>query len=107
MRRSNGRLPWSACRRDAVPASASLARAGDAPIIHTVLISPKGEVWVTDRAEKKIVVYDQGLKKQREIKGDGAVGNGDSMLTAGPCRKFALKLAPRCGSVAQLLGAIC
>jgi hypothetical protein len=70
-------------------ASASLARPGDAPIIHTVLVSPKGEVWVTDRAEKKIVVFGPDLQRRREITGDYLTcgfyqdAKGDLWMTAG------------------------
>lgn len=49
-------------------ASASLARSdGLLPVIHTAVVSPKGEVWVGDRASAKIVVYDGNLKPVREI----------------------------------------
>lgn len=70
-------------------ASVSLARSGDAPVIHTVLVSPKGEVWVTDRAEKKIVVFDGDLQRRREITGDYLTcgfyqdARGDLWMTAG------------------------
>ena len=49
-------------------ASASLAHAdGKYPTIHTVIVSPTGEVWVGDRASEKIVIFDSGLKTRREI----------------------------------------
>ncbi|MGE0405639.1 MAG: hypothetical protein AB7O65_05000 [Candidatus Korobacteraceae bacterium] len=49
-------------------ASASLARPdGLYPTIHSVVVSPKGEVWVGDRASEKIVVFDKDLKNRREI----------------------------------------
>jgi len=49
-------------------ASASLAHAdGKLPTIHTVIVSPTGEVWVGDRASEKIVVFDKDLKTRREI----------------------------------------
>ena len=37
------------------------------PVIHTVIVTPKGEVWVGDRASEKILVFDTNLKKLREI----------------------------------------
>jgi hypothetical protein len=37
------------------------------PVIHTVMVTPKGEVWVGDRASEKILVFDTSLKKLREI----------------------------------------
>lgn len=41
---------------------------GSPAIIHSVVISPtNGDVWVTDRALKKIYVFDQNLKLKREI----------------------------------------
>ena len=49
-------------------ASASLAHAnGERPTIHTVLVSPKGEVWVGDRASQIIAVYDKDLKNRHDI----------------------------------------
>lgn len=49
-------------------ASASLARTdGLLPTTHTVVISPKGEVWVGDRASAKIVAFDKDLKIRRDI----------------------------------------
>jgi DNA-binding beta-propeller fold protein YncE len=51
--------------------SASLAHAsGPYPTIHTVVLSPTGELWVGDRQAKKIVVFDQNLKRLREIQED-------------------------------------
>jgi hypothetical protein len=54
-------------------ASASMAHAdGKLPVIHSVAVAPNGEVWVTDRASTKIVVFDKDLKQRlREIQ----VGN--------------------------------
>ena len=37
------------------------------PIIHTVIVTPKGEVWVGDRASEKILRFDTDLKKIGEI----------------------------------------
>jgi len=50
-------------------ASASLAHAdGLLPVIHSVAVAPNGDVWVTDRASTKIVVFDKDLKQRlREI----------------------------------------
>src|SRR5580698_9232771 len=49
-------------------ASASLAHAdGKFGTIHSVIVSPTGEVWVGDRASEKIVVFDKDLKTRREI----------------------------------------
>ena len=50
-------------------ASANMAHAdGLLPVIHSVIVSPVGEVWVTDRASSKIVVFDKDLKtRNREI----------------------------------------
>jgi len=49
-------------------ASASLAHAdGKLPTIHTVIVSPTGEVWVGDRASQKIVIFDKDLKTRREL----------------------------------------
>lgn len=40
---------------------------GMLPVIHSVIVSPKGEVWVSDRASAKIVIFDGNLKPLREI----------------------------------------
>jgi len=49
-------------------ASASLAHAdGKYPTIHSVIVSPAGEVWVGDRASEKIIIFDKDLKTSREI----------------------------------------
>ncbi len=40
---------------------------GHLPVIHTVIVSPTGEVWVGDRASEKIIVFDRNLKNRREI----------------------------------------
>jgi sugar lactone lactonase YvrE len=40
---------------------------GTPAIIHSVIVSPQGEVWVTDRSKKKIFVFDRDLKLKREI----------------------------------------
>jgi DNA-binding beta-propeller fold protein YncE len=40
---------------------------GTYPTIHSVIVTPKGEVWVTDRQLNKILVFDRNLKPIREI----------------------------------------
>lgn len=51
--------------------SYSLKHADGSPaIIHSVVVSPQGEVWVTDRSLKKIFVFDRNLKLKREIQED-------------------------------------
>jgi DNA-binding beta-propeller fold protein YncE len=40
---------------------------GTYPTIHSVIVSPKGEVWVTDRQMGKILVLDTNLSPLREI----------------------------------------
>ena len=51
--------------------SASLAHpTGPFATIHTVVVSPTGEVWVGDRNAKKLVVLDRSLKRLREIQLD-------------------------------------
>jgi DNA-binding beta-propeller fold protein YncE len=45
------------------------------PFIHSVVITPKGEVWVTDRQADRIIVLDRDLKRLREIQ--------EPMLTSG------------------------
>ena len=40
---------------------------GTYPTIHSVIVTPKGELWVTDRQLNKIMVFDTGLKPIREI----------------------------------------
>jgi DNA-binding beta-propeller fold protein YncE len=53
-------------------ASASLAHAdGLLPVIHSVVVTPSGDVWVGDRASTKIVVFDKDLKHKSDIQ----VGN--------------------------------
>jgi hypothetical protein len=49
-------------------ASVSLAHpTGPFATIHTVVVSPTGELWVGDRNAKKLLVFDRNLKKLREI----------------------------------------
>ena len=49
-------------------ASASLAHPdGLYPVIHTVIVSPTGEVWVGDRASQKIWIFDKDLKSHHDI----------------------------------------
>ena len=49
-------------------ASASLAHPdGLYPVIHTVIVSPTGEVWVGDRASQKIWIFDKDLKNHHDI----------------------------------------
>src|SRR5882757_8373514 len=49
-------------------ASASLAHPdGKYPTIHSVIVSPTGEVWVGDRASQKILVFDHDLKAHHDI----------------------------------------
>jgi hypothetical protein len=49
-------------------ASRSLPHAnGTYPTIHTVMVTPKGEVWVSDRQQRKIMVLDQS--GQRAVRG--------------------------------------
>jgi streptogramin lyase len=49
-------------------ASASLAHPdGKYPTIHTVIVSPTGEVWVGDRASQKILIFDKDLKSHHDI----------------------------------------
>ena len=49
-------------------ASASLAHPdGKYPTIHTVIVSPTGEVWVGDRASMKILIFDKDLKTHHDI----------------------------------------
>jgi sugar lactone lactonase YvrE len=40
---------------------------GTYPTIHSVIVTPKGELWVTDRQLNKIMVFDTNLKPIREI----------------------------------------
>jgi DNA-binding beta-propeller fold protein YncE len=40
---------------------------GSPATIHSVIVSPQREVWVTDRQVKKIYVFDENLKFKREI----------------------------------------
>jgi DNA-binding beta-propeller fold protein YncE len=40
---------------------------GTYPTIHGVIVTPKGEVWVTDRQVRKILVLDTNLSPLREI----------------------------------------
>ena len=40
---------------------------GTYPTIHTVIVTPKGEVWLSDRQLHKIIVLDQSLQPLREI----------------------------------------
>ncbi|HKB95517.1 MAG TPA: hypothetical protein VKB94_01635 [Rhizomicrobium sp.] len=49
-------------------ASASLAHPdGKYPTVHSVIVSPTGEVWVGDRASQKILIFDKDLKTHRDI----------------------------------------
>jgi hypothetical protein len=49
-------------------ASVSLAHAtGPFATIHSVVMSPTGELWVADRNAKKLIVFDKNLKRLREI----------------------------------------
>lgn len=49
-------------------ASYAMARTdGMLPVIHSVIVSPKGEVWVADRASAKIVIFNSNLKPLRDI----------------------------------------
>jgi len=49
-------------------ASASLAHPdGKYPTIHSVIVSPTGEVWVGDRASQKILIFDKDLKTHHDI----------------------------------------
>ena len=49
-------------------ASVSLAhQTGPFATIHTIVMSPAGELWVGDRNAKKLIVFDRNLKKLREI----------------------------------------
>jgi sugar lactone lactonase YvrE len=49
-------------------ASANLAHPdGKYPTIHTVIVSPTGEVWVGDRASEKILIFDKDLKSHHDI----------------------------------------
>src|ERR1700749_2074506 len=49
-------------------ASTSLAHPdGKYPTIHTVIVSPTGEVWVGDRASQKILIFDRDLKSHHDI----------------------------------------
>ena len=48
---------------------------GTYPTIHGVIVTPKGELWVTDRQVRKILVLDTDLKPLREIQ--------QPMLTSG------------------------
>ena len=41
---------------------------GTWPTIHTVIVTPKGEVWVSDRQRNTIKVFDTDLKPLRDIK---------------------------------------
>ena len=50
-------------------ASRSLAHAdGTYPTIHTVAITPKGDIWVSDRQEQTIIVLDSNLNVLRQMK---------------------------------------
>ena len=40
---------------------------GTYPTIHSVIFTPKGELWVSDRQLNKIMVFDTNLKPIREI----------------------------------------
>lgn len=40
---------------------------GTYPTIHTVIVTPAGEVWVSDRQLNKIMAFDENLKPVREI----------------------------------------
>jgi hypothetical protein len=49
-------------------ASVSLAHpTGPFATIHTVVVSPTGELWVGDRNARKLVVFDRNLKRLRDI----------------------------------------
>ena len=48
---------------------------GTYPTIHGVIVTPKGELWVTDRQVRKILVLDTNLSPLREIQ--------QPMLTSG------------------------
>jgi streptogramin lyase len=37
------------------------------PTMHSVLVTPSGEVWVTDRQQNRILVHDRNLQPLREI----------------------------------------
>jgi len=51
--------------------SHSLKHADGTPAtVHSVIVSPQREVWVTDRQLKKIYVLDENLKLKREIQED-------------------------------------
>ena len=51
--------------------STSLAHpTGPFATIHTVVLSPTGELWVGDRNAKTLIVLDRNLKKLREIQED-------------------------------------
>ena len=41
---------------------------GTYPTIHTVIVTPKGEVWVSDRQRNTIKVFDTDLRPLRDIK---------------------------------------
>src|SRR5579859_5515405 len=41
---------------------------GTYPTIHTVIVTPEGEVWVSDRQRNTIKVFDRSLQPLREIK---------------------------------------
>jgi hypothetical protein len=48
--------------------SVSLKHAdGLLPVIHTVLVTPAGEVWVGDRASAQIIAFDRDLKNRHVI----------------------------------------
>lgn len=40
---------------------------GPYPTIHSVIVTPRGEVWVGDRQHNRIVVLDKSLQRLREI----------------------------------------
>jgi DNA-binding beta-propeller fold protein YncE len=40
---------------------------GTYPTIHSVIVTPRGELWVTDRQVRKILVLDTSLRPLREI----------------------------------------
>lgn len=40
---------------------------GTYPTIHSVIVTPKGELWVTDRQLNKILMFDTNLNPIREI----------------------------------------
>jgi DNA-binding beta-propeller fold protein YncE len=49
-------------------ASASLAHPdGKYPIVHTVIVSPRGEVWIGDRSSQKILIFDKDLSAHHDI----------------------------------------